>query len=138
MTVNRLTMTQKLVRLKQLITDLERIGKMSEKDFVTDAIIQAATERYFTLGIEIITDIGNHLLVELVSVPGTSYENIIEELGRKGIVPKQVAVRNRGMAKFRNLLIHVYDVVDPQQVYLYLKKAPKEFTAFAKAFAKYL
>lgn len=87
---------------------------------------------------EIITDIGNHLLVEITGKAGTSYENIIAELGKQKLIPPALAERNIGMARFRNKLVHLYDTIEPERVYTYLQKAPKEFRAFAKVFAGYM
>ncbi len=136
--VDRGAVAQKLIRLDRVIAELQDIGKTSRKDFVRNERLQAATERYFILGIEIITDIGNHLLVELAGKGGHSYESIIEDLGRAGLVSPALAKRNAGMARFRNLLVHVYEVTEPELVYGYLKKAPKEFRAFAKSFSRHL
>lgn len=138
MTIDQTSISQKLIRLREVIGQLEKISQNSREDFELDALLQAATERFFILGIEIITDIGNHLLVEKVGKAGTSYENIIEQLGKHELVPPALAKRNEGMAKFRNMLIHVYDVVEPSLVYSYLADAPVEFRAFAEAFSKFL
>lgn len=136
--IDRLTVSQKLIRLNNLIKELEEINQIPRKQFLHDRRLQAAVERYFILAIEIITDIGNHLLIEKGGKPGASYEDIIEQLGKKRLIPLHVAKRNKGMAKFRNLLVHVYEVVEPELVHQYLKKAPKEFKAFATAFTQHL
>jgi len=138
MTIDQVSISQKLIRLKEVIEHLEEIKKTSRKDFVLNALLQAATERFFILAIEIITDIGNHLLVEKIGKSGTSYENIIEQLGAHKLIPPAVAKRNAGMAGFRNMLIHAYDEVEPTLVYKFLEDGPNEFRAFAKAFAKFL
>lgn len=132
------SISDKLTRLDTVIRELEDIGKTSKDLFLKDHRLQAVTERYFILGIEIITDIGNHLLLEITNRAGTSYEDIIEQLGKKRIIPFAIAKRNVGMAKFRNLLVHFYETTDPARVYAYLQTAPNEFRAFAKAFAKHL
>lgn len=136
--LNRHSISQKLIRLDRLIGELELISKTPQKVFMLDQRLQAATERYFILAIEIITDIGNHLLVQKVGKAGDSYEKIIEEIGRQKIVPTDLAERNKTMAGFRNILVHVYDEVDPKLVFRYVKESTAEFRAFAKAFAKFL
>lgn len=136
--LDRQSLSQKLIRLDEVITELSAIAQIPKSTFLNDRRLQAATERYFILGIEIITDIGNHVLVEQTGTAGTSYENIIAELGKRKLIPPVLARRNAGMAAFRNLLVHAYEVVDARRVYHYLQKAPKEFRAFAQAFAKHL
>lgn len=136
--VDTRSISQKLIRLEEVIAELSAIRETSREAFLHDRRLQAATERYFILGIEIITDIGNHLLVETAHQATTSYEDIIVQLGTHRIVPAEVATRNAGMAKFRNRLVHVYDTTDPALVFEFLTKAPEEFRAFAQAFAVFL
>ena len=136
--VNTRVISEKLMRLDHLIRELEDIKRTPREEFLNDNRLQAATERYFILAIEIITDIGNHLLVEHKGIAGVSYEDIIRQLGIQNIIPLEVSRRNEGMAKFRNLLVHVYEVTDANLVYEYLQKAPDEFRAFAQAFAKHI
>lgn len=136
--VNTRVIAEKLLRLDHLIRELEDIRRIPREQFLNDNRLQAATERYFILAIEIITDIGNHLLVEKKGVAGASYEDIIRQLGTQELIPLEVSQRNEGMAKFRNLLVHVYEVIDANLVYEYLKKAPDEFRAFAQAFVRHI
>lgn len=136
--IDKKSVTQKLIRLEEMVRKLEEIAKTSQKTFLEDDILQAAAERYFILGIEIVTDIGNHLLVEKASRAGSSYKDVLIQLGATKLIPEKLSKRNLGMTGFRNLLVHAYKVVDPERVYEYLQTSPKEFRAFAKAFAKHL
>lgn len=133
-----LTISRKLKKLDEVIRQLEGIKTYKQEKFLHNNILQAASERFFILGIEIITDVGEHLLTQEKDVSPESYDEIIVQLGKTKIVPPLLAKRNAGMARFRNLLVHVYDVIEPKLVYDYLQKAPREFRAFAKAFAKHL
>lgn len=133
-----LTIARKLKKLDEVIRLLEGIKTYKQEEFLRNKILQAAAERFFILGIEIITDVGEHLLTQEKDVSSESYDEIISELGRTKLVPVALSKRNAGMARFRNLLIHVYGIIEPELVYGYLQKAPREFRAFAKAFAKHL
>ena len=133
-----LTISRKLEKLDEVIRQLEGIKSYKREEFLSNKILQAAAERFFILGIEIITDVGEHLLTQEKHVSPESYNEIISELGRTKLVPPSVAKRNAGMARFRNLLIHVYDIIEPKLVHEYLQSAPQEFRAFAKAFGKFL
>ena len=133
-----LTISRKLKKLDEVIRQLEGIKSYKREEFLGNKILQAAAERFFILGIEIITDVGEHLLTEEKHVSPESYDEIISKLGRTKLVPPALAKRNAGMARFRNLLVHAYDIIEPKLVYSYLQKAPREFRAFAKAFVKFL
>lgn len=133
-----LTIARKLKKLDEVIRQLEGIKAFGRDEFLASRILQAAAERFFILGIEIITDVGDHLLTQKMDVSSESYDEIISQLGKTKLIPPLLAKRNAGMARFRNLLVHVYDIIEPELVYTYLQDAPREFRAFAKAFAEYL
>jgi len=42
------------------------------------------------------------------------------------------------MIDFRNLLIHVYEKIDPKRAYQNLQEGPKQFRQFAKYYLKFL
>lgn len=112
--VDALFITAKLKRLDEVIDILEKIKlSTTEEVFLHDKIIQGSVERYLTLGITIITDIGGHLLFEVAHRSPDTYEKIIEELGLGNIVPQDIVSRNKGMGQFRNLVIHEYGSVEP-------------------------
>ena len=129
---------EKLKKLGEIITWLEQYKKVPKPDFLKDHTIDSATKHDLFLGIEIILDIGNHLLIETFNIRVGEYSEIIEKLGEKGIIPKEFAKENVDMAKFRNLLAHEYIKVEPEKVYENLQKAPYIFRQFAKAYQEFL
>ncbi|MBE0448784.1 MAG: DUF86 domain-containing protein [Actinobacteria bacterium] len=56
----------------------------------------------------------------------------------KNIIPKEFAREIRGIAGFRNILIHEYVKIDVEKVYGYLQKAPEQFDAFRSYIGKFL
>ena len=89
-------------------------------------------------GIELIIDIGNHIISKTFGEHAKSYSEIIEMLGKKEIVPKSFADDNKTMAKFRNLVAHDYDKLTPEGIYSNLQKAPNVFRQFAKYFIEFM
>lgn len=106
--------------------------------FLGDKIIQSAAMFNLLIGIELIVDIGNHILSEEFQKTGKSYKDVIIYLGETKIVPQAFAEENAEMADFRNKLVHDYDRIDSQKVFDYLQKAPDVFRAFAKAYVEFL
>lgn len=90
------------------------------------------------LAVEIVVDIGNHILAEAFHMKTEDYAGVIEGLGKAGVIPKKFAKENVDMARFRNLLIHDYIKVDLKQVYQNLQKAPDIFRKFAKYYLEFL
>lgn len=136
--VNKNSINQKLKKLEESMKMLEEYKKVQEKDFVEDATISGAAIHYLVLGIEVIMDIGNHILTEAFQEHADSYEEIILKLGETKVMPEDFAKDNVDMAKFRNLLIHEYIKIDLKQVYRNLQEAPDIFRKFAEHYLEFL
>ena len=136
--VNKNSINQKLKKLEESVKMLEGYKRVQENDFLKDATINGATIHYLVLGIGIIIDIGNHILVEIFHEHVNSYEEIILKLGEVKMIPDGFAKKNADMAKFRNLLIHEYIKVNMKMVYKNLQEAPDIFRKFAKYYLEFL
>jgi uncharacterized protein YutE (UPF0331/DUF86 family) len=136
--IDKKTIKERLSKLDEVINKLEECKKASKEDFLIDFRISDSAMHNLVLGIEIIFDIGNHILNEVFQQHPKEYKEIIEMLGECKVVPKKFAKENVNMAKFRNLIIHQYLKIDLNLVYDYLQKAPDIFRKFAKHFQKFL
>lgn len=138
MSINKRTIKEKLEKLEETIKWLEKYRKLSREDFLIDFTVNAAAMHYMVLGIEIVVDIGNHILHELYQAHPKEYKEVIRMLGEYEVVPRTFAQDNVGMASFRNLIIHQYGKVDMKKVYKNLQKAPDIFRQFAKYYLEFL
>jgi len=138
MPVDRQIIEEKLAQLGQAIKLLEEYRGVPREDFLVDFTINSAARFNLVLGIEIIVDIGNHILSEVYQAHPKEYRDVLEALGAYDIVPQEFATENAKMAGFRNRVIHHYGEVDMKIVYQVLRDAPDIFREFAKAFAEFL
>lgn len=133
------TIENKLARLKSnidFIEDLvEKSGRENE-EIIKDKRDYYAIEHMLLISVEIILDIGGHLLVEKFKVSPDDYSDIITKLGNNGVIGGDFAKKQEGIARFRNLLIHEYDKVDENRVISYAREAPAIFRKFGEAFLK--
>lgn len=136
--VDKLTIKNKLEKLEEIINILDKLKKTPKEDFLVDFRINGATMHFLVIGIEIIVDIGNHLVSAVFLKPEKTYKDVILALGKNKIVPEDFAKENSKMTDFRNLIIHAYAEVDLKQVYQNLQKAPDIFRKFAKYYLKFL
>lgn len=132
------TVSAKLVLLDEVIGKLEIIAGMTEEKFAGDFFVSDTAARNLALGVEIITDIGNHILSEVFHAPAATYKDILVFLGQRGVVPNELIEDNLEMTDFRNLLIHAYEGIKLDQMYLHAKKAPQIFHDFSKYFVAFL
>ena len=136
--LDKKSIKNKLVKLEECIKVLEKLKEAPKNEFLKNKEKSGATMHYLVIGIEVIIDIGQHILSEVFRSGGESYEEIILNLGEKKVVSWNFAKENANMAKFRNLLIHEYIKVDLEKVYQYLQKAPDIFRQFARAYQEFL
>lgn len=130
--------TKKLKKLEEATLELEEFQKISKKEFLKDKITQHACFYDFVIAIEVICDIGNHILAKYYLKGEAKYKDIIIKLGEIGIIPEKFANQTKNMTDFRNLLIHVYEKIDPEEAFQNLQKAPEEFNKFARYYLKFL
>lgn len=124
--------------MQDVISQLHEYSRVSRKEFITNALVHDAAMFNLTVAIEIITDVGNHLLSEVFQKSGEDYKDVLRLIGEVGVVPKKLAQANIDMAGFRNVIIHEYADIDLRKVYRHLKKAPDIFQQFADYYIKFL
>ncbi len=75
--------------------------------------------------------IGAHVLSRLPRARAVEYKEIAERLGDTGIVEKDFAKEKLvPMAKLRNLLVHQYADIDPEQIYNIVHNHLQDIEAF--------
>lgn len=66
------------------------------------------------------------------------YKGLFPALAQVGVLPEDFAQRLAGMAKFRNVLVHLYLEVDLRRLYRYLQENLDDFETFARYVAEWL
>ncbi|MBI5233224.1 MAG: DUF86 domain-containing protein [Deltaproteobacteria bacterium] len=124
-------MLRKLEELERCVSGLERLRAHDVSAFEKDLEKRWALERGLFVAIQIVLDIGAHMLAELGETGIEDYTEIIERLGDKGVIPKAFSERIKAMAGFRNILVHEYARVDMRRVYDMLQNHIKDLREFA-------
>lgn len=129
---------EKLAKLEKTIEALKYFQKIPKDKFVSSERVFFGPIYALVIGIEIICDIGNHILSYYFGRQAETYKEIIELLAEVEVIPQKFAKRTVEMTKFRNLAIHVYAKVDPKKVYKYIPQAIKQFKVYSRYFLKFL
>jgi len=112
------------------VSALQDMQEVTLEEFVADDILHTAAEHYFQVAIQAALDIGGMLLaVRSVRVP-QGYAEIFPALAEAGVLPKDFADELVGMAKLRNVLVHMYLQVDLGLMYSYLQNKVGDFERF--------
>jgi uncharacterized protein YutE (UPF0331/DUF86 family) len=99
---------------------------------------QWALERGLQLAAQALFDVGNHVLAGSFAWRPKDYAEVVPELARRGVISSNLEQRLRGLAGFRNLLVHEYVAVDPARVRELLRTRLGDFTEFADAVEAWL
>jgi len=120
------------------VSALQDMQEVALEEFVADDILHTAAEHYFQVAIQAALDIGGMLLaVRSVKVP-QGYAEIFPALAEAGVLPKDFADELVGMAKLRNVLVHMYLQVDLGLMYGYLQNKIGDFERFVVYVGEFL
>lgn len=129
---------KKLGELENYILTLESVRRYSLKELRENREKVWSIEHGLQLAVQIVVDIGNHILAALGEQEIEDYVDVIDRLGERDIIPAKFAQNIRGMAGFRNILVHEYAAVDLKKVYHILQNRLGDFREFARYIDAYI
>lgn len=107
----------KLAQLADAIARLRELPQGSLDEFRSDARNVDAALRRLQVAIQILIDVGSHVVAELgLGAPETS-RDLLDRLEAAGKLPAGSAARFGRIFAFRNRIVHPYDRVDDDAVY---------------------
>lgn len=116
--------------------------KVPHDVFINNPIYQGSSERFLQLAIESCLNIGNRLISlyqfdRSISPPET-YADIFREIQTLGVVDHEFEVSLIKMAKFRNLLVHLYWEIDIEAIYTFIHENLEDFKRFGQMVVEFL
>lgn len=133
---DRKVLRQKIDFVQESLRRLRSIREAGKDDFLSDWVSQAAATRQLQVGIEAILDASNHVIArESLGLPKT-YRDAIEILTREGFLPRDKASDLVNMVRFRNRAVHLYDDIDPAEIWTILDTRLGDFETFIEAMVR--
>ncbi len=129
---------ERLKRFEEVLSHLETKSCTSLEDYQKETDLQWIIERGLEVASTIIFDIGNRILAGVYRTPAQGYEEILEEIWKKGVLSDELYRNLRGLGGFRNLLVHGYLSLDPRLVYENFRKASQVFPQFIAEIEEWL
>ncbi len=136
--IDKVKIEGQLSNLRDYLSKLYDIAKIDLKTFQHDILYKAAAERLLQVSIETCLNIGNHIIASMSWRNPNDYADIFKILGENDVIPKEFSEKMVEMAKFRNLLVHLYWEIDPKVEFEFLKSDLNDFELFAKYIVKFL
>ena len=129
---------QRLQLLESYVQHLQGYRARSRDEVRSDISLTWAIEHGLQLSIQCVLNVCHYLVADLaLGVPVTSQE-AIELLRDTGVFPATFADTLVQMARFRNLLVHVYAQVDIERVYDHVQNHLDDFGQFAQHGLRFL
>ncbi len=117
---------------------LKALQKIQYDEFARDHVLYGSAERDFQVAIQAALDIASLILADQSMDIPAEYSSIFPKLSEIGVIPMDFAQRLVGMAKFRNVLVHLYLEVDLHRVYTYIQENLGDFELFARYIGEYI
>ncbi len=129
---------RKLADLETYSNQVKEYVAISLEDYKSDWKTQRIVERTLQMAIEVCVDIANHIIADKGFRVPTTYADGFRILEENKILGDTLCRNLTDMCKFRNILVHEYDKVDPCIVVSILKNHLQDFDHYKSAVLKCL
>ena len=126
-----------LLTLDSVLTRLSTYSGKSLSALTDDTKEQWAVERGLQLCTQCVLDIATHI-VATAGRDVQDYTSALDEIGKIGVIPGDLAKRLRPLAGFRNALVHGYLDIDIARLHGVLNMHLGEVREFAQYIDQYL
>jgi len=136
--VDKLLVGRKLAEIEVYLNQINEYSSVSVATYDNDWKTQRIVERTIQILIEICIDVANHLISDKNMRLPTGYADTFKVLMENKVISKELRKTMEKMAKFRNVIVHQYEKIDPVIVVSILHKNLGDFERYKKAILKIL
>lgn len=129
--INKEKIAGRIQDIKEATSKLEQYRTMTLNEFEKDRDNFPLASYWLRIAIEAVLTIGIHTLSRLPSNgKDKDYTEVILSLGDYEVIPKDFAQKIKGMAGYRNRLVHLYWKVTPEEILTTIKDNLDDFDEF--------
>ncbi len=136
--INPETVTRLFLEMDQAIGKLRESSRLSQEEFISDPKSYDSAKYNLIVAVESLIDICNHIIAQKRLGKPEDYGDVLRIIGKELSLGEEFVRRLEKMAKFRNLIVHLYWKVDNAEVYGILKNNLEDFEAVKRALQGYL
>lgn len=115
---------------------LQEIAEDGEASFLDDLTAQHAATRCIQIAVEAMLDAANHIIArEGLGTPKT-YREAMQLLVKHDILPRDGADTFSDMVGFRNRAVHLYDEIEPGEIWKIMTSHLEDFEVFIGALVR--
>jgi len=137
--INNEKVSQRIADISKAFNELKKYEAMDKEAFLTNQDNFPLASYWLRLGIEAVLTIATHILSRLPqNGKDKDYTQVLISLGDYGVIPQEFAQKIRGMAGYRNRLVHLYWEVKPEEILGIIKENLNDFEEFIKHIKKFI
>jgi len=136
--VDKLLIGRKLAQIDTYLKQIGDFSRISLNRYKIDWKTQRIVERTLHILIEACVDIANHIISDQEMRLPTGYADTFKVLMENKVIGKNLCGTLEKMARFRNVVVHQYETIDPTIVVSILYRNLQDFVRYKKAIIKYL
>lgn len=124
--------------IRSACRELRGLAAQGAELFVADTKTTNSAKYLLIVAAEAALDICNHLAAKRGGRSPEDYADCMAILAEIGVIDQDLRVRMGKMARFRNLLVHVYWRVDDREVFRVVNERLDDFELYLRALGRYL
>ncbi len=136
--VDKTLILKKLSELEQYLLQINEFSDITIAEYSSNWKTQRIVDRTLQMMIETCLDVAGHIISDGEYRVPESYADMFKVLQENGIIKESLLDALKKMAKFRNIVVHHYDKIDPAIVVAILTKNLEDFNRFKNAMISYL
>lgn len=136
--INKELIYNRIDLINRSISRLKKLATLPGTQFVTGPDNFAIAEHHLRRALESLFDVGRHIMAKQGLGHPVDYQTILLTLAKENIIPGEFAVRIKGMAGYRNRLVHGYAEVTPDEMHNIIKNRLGNFEDFCSYILKYI
>ena len=128
----------RLSRLREYARLLADLRPIDRDKFRADPKLYGLAQWYLQQAVELLFGTGAYLVMALALPKPEAYHDILDAIGKHGIIDKQLAYRLEHLANLRNLLAYDREQTDIDEVYSQVQTRVPDLLAFADQIERFI
>jgi uncharacterized protein YutE (UPF0331/DUF86 family) len=108
---------RRLSVLEEALMNLEQLKALSKEEFLSDFRNYGAAERFLQIAIEVLSDIGNHVIASRNLGSVSTMNDVPRRLHEHNLISTDLSEEWIKMVGFRNIIVHDYVRLNRSIVY---------------------
>ncbi|NQT55040.1 MAG: DUF86 domain-containing protein [Desulfobacteraceae bacterium] len=130
--------TERVSWIREMIRSTQMLPLSSYNEFICDPRNIAAAESYLRRGIEVLLDLGRHILAKGFAVAATEYKEIGSRLTEEKVLTAEQGALLRQIAGYRNRMVHFYHEITHKELYQLCTQNLEDIDTILEALVEWL